>query len=286
MKLHITYDNPIPINAFVWTPAAHRQPPHVHESLEIGLCLSGKGIFFFGNKRYEAGPGDLFLVNGEEPHIAQADPADPSRYLFINFDAALLLQEEPCLLLPFSYRAAHFCNHIPGGSALARQLAPWMLAVAEEFQEKAPGYQAMAKSALIQLCGRLLRHYNDQLTDEERSGMVQSARHAQALAALVEQRYREPVSLKELAAVLGLSVPRVSRAFLEATGYHFSEYVSLLRVQSAKRDLAGTDKTVAEIAFDCGFQSLATFYRIFNEKVGMSPNAYRQSGGNFSESKK
>lgn len=116
MKLHIAYDHPIAINAFEWTPATYQQPPHVHASLEIGLCLTGKGRFFFGNKQYTANPGDLFLVNNEERHIAQSDPDDPSRYLFINFGPALLLAEEPGLLLPFSYRSNHFCNHIIGDS--------------------------------------------------------------------------------------------------------------------------------------------------------------------------
>ncbi|OPA73598.1 AraC family transcriptional regulator [Paenibacillus selenitireducens] len=279
MKLHITYDHPIPINAFEWTPATYRQSPHVHASLEIGLCLSGKGAFFFGNKRYAASPGDLFIVNNEERHIAQSDPDDPSRYLFINFDAAMLLAEEPGLLLPFSYRSTHFCNHIAGGSALAQELTPWILAIAEELQVKSAGYLAMAKSALIQLCGRLLRHYNGLLTEVERQTMVQSVRQIQSLAALVEQRYREPISLGELADELGLSVSRVSRAFLETTGYRFSDYVSLLRIQSAKQDLTGTDKAVAHIAFECGFQSLPTFYRVFKEIVGMSPIVYRQSIG-------
>ncbi|OIB03952.1 AraC family transcriptional regulator [Paenibacillus sp. LC231] len=286
MKLHIAYDHPIPINAFEWTPATYRQPPHMHASLEIGLCLTGKGYFFFGNKQYAANPGDLFLVNNEERHIAQSAPDDPSRYLFVNFDPALLLAEEPGLLLPFSYRSTHFCNHIMGGSPLAKQLTPWVLAIAEELREKSPGYLAMAKSALIQLCGRLLRHYGGLLTDKERHHMVHSVRQAQSLAALVEHRYHEPVSLGELADELGLSISRVSRAFLETTGYRFSEYVSLLRVQAAKRELAGTDKAVADIAFECGFQSLPTFYRVFKETVGLSPVRYRQSIGVTKMSKK
>jgi AraC-like DNA-binding protein len=126
------------------------------------------------------------------------------------------------------------------GSPLATQLTPWMLAIAEELREKSPGYLVMAKSALIQLCSRLLRHYNGLLTEDERHHMVHSVRQAQSLAALVEHRYHEPVSLGEL---------------------------------------AGTDKTVADIAFECGFQSLPTFYRVFKETVGLSPIRYRQSIG-------
>lgn len=279
MKLHITYDHSIPINAFEWTPATNRQSPHMHSSLEVGLCLSGKGCFFFGSKRYTASPGDLFIVNNEEHHIAQSDPDDPSRYLFINFDPALLLAEEPGLLLPFSYRSTHFRNHIAGSSPLAKELTPWIHIVAQELREKSPGYLAMAKSALIQLCGRLLRHYNELLSDDERQVMVQTVRQAQSLATLVDRRFHEPLSLVGLADELGISASRLSRAFLETTGYRFSDYVSLLRVQAAKRELTGTDKAVTNIAFECGFQSLPTFYRVFKDITGVSPVTYRQSMG-------
>ncbi|MCU6707384.1 AraC family transcriptional regulator [Paenibacillus sp. J5C_2022] len=279
MKLHITYDHPIPINAFQWTPATYPQPPHVHTSLEIGLCLSGKGWFSFGNKRYAADIGDLFLVNNEERHIAMSDTNDPSRYLFLNFDASLLLAEDPALLLPFSYRSTRFCNHIPGGSTLAEQLAPWMHAVARELNEQKPGYLAMAKSGLVQLCGHLLRHYSELLSEDMRQSIVQTARHVQLLTDAVEHRFREPITLQQLADELGLSISRISRAFLETTGYRFSDYLSLLRVQAAKRELAGTDKTIAHIAFECGFQSLPTFYRVFKTYAGMSPAAYRLSLG-------
>lgn len=279
MKLHITYDHPIPINAFEWTPTTNRQSPHMHSSLEVGLCLSGKGYFFFGGKRYTACPGDLFIVNNEERHIAQSDPDDPSRYLFINFDPALLLAEEPGLLLPFSYRSTHFRNHISGSSPLAGELAPWILAIAQELREKSPGYLAMAKSALIQLCGRLLRHYSELCSDDEQQTIVQTVRQAQSLANLVERRFREPLSLAGLADELGVSASRISRAFLETTGYRFPDYVSLMRVQAAKRELTGSDKAVADIAFECGFQSLPTFYRVFKDIVGVSPVIYRQSMG-------
>ena len=283
MKLHITYDHPIPINAFEWTPSFDRQSPHMHSSLEVGLCLSGKGRFFFGSKSYAACPGDLFIVNNEERHVAQSDPHDPSRYLFINFDPALLLAEDPGLLLPFSYRSTRFRNHIAGGSPLAQELTPWIHAIAQELRDKSPGYLAMAKSALVQLCGRMLRHYSDLLNDDERQTMVQAVRQAHSLAALVERRFREPLSLAELADELGASVSRISRAFVETTGYRFSDYVSLLRVQAAKQELLGTDKAVADIAFECGFQSLPTFYRVFKDTVGVSPVAYRQSMGSVQQ---
>lgn len=51
MKLNITYDHDIAINAFRWTPSNAEQPLHYHTSLEIGYCISGKGELYFGAKK-------------------------------------------------------------------------------------------------------------------------------------------------------------------------------------------------------------------------------------------
>ena len=279
MKLTITYEHDVPINAFQWTPKTHRQPLHAHPSLEMGLCLSGTGTFYFGRKQYQVRQGDLFLVNNEELHIAQSDPGDPSRYLFLNFDSSLLMAEDPALLLPFSYRSANFDNLIPADSPLAAAAAPWMLTVERELTGGEPGYKAMAKSALIQLCGLLLRHYHGGLSASRQHSMTQSANQTKALAQLVEQRYRDPIGLRDIADELGISLSRASRVFRETTGRRFADYVAMLRVQEAMRLLAGSDRQVAHIGFECGFQSLATFYRVFKESTGISPVHYRQTLG-------
>ncbi|MBP3965545.1 helix-turn-helix transcriptional regulator [Paenibacillus lignilyticus] len=279
MKLTITYEHEIPINAFYWTPKAYRQPLHAHTSLEMGLCLSGTGTFYFGNKQYHVREGDFFLVNNEELHIAQSDPLHPSHYLFLNFDSDLLMREDPSLLLPFSYHSEHFSNLIAADTALAAAIAPWMITIERELRERKPGYIALAKSALIQLCGLLLRHYHSGLSASRQRMMVQSVNQTKALASLVEQRYRESISLRDIAQELGISVSRASRVFHETTGRRFADYVAMLRVQEAKRLLAGTDEQVAHIGFECGFQSLATFYRVFKESTGISPVHYRQTLG-------
>src|SRR5690606_38617518 len=103
-------------------------------------------------------------------------PDHPSRYLFLNFDPDLLLAEDPGLLLPFSYRSPQFRNLIAADSDIAASIRPWMHAIADELRSKQPGYLAMAKSGLIQLCGLLLRHYHAQSTEAEQLAMIQSVR--------------------------------------------------------------------------------------------------------------
>src|SRR5690606_32689474 len=109
--------------------------------------------------------------------------------------------------------------------------------------------------------------------------MVQSMQQARMVAAWVERPYREPTGLGAIADELNISASRASRVFQETTGKTFTDYVNLLPVKATKQLLAGSGKSVADIGFESGFQSLATFYRVFKDIAGVSPAAYRKHGG-------
>jgi transcriptional regulator GlxA family with amidase domain len=51
--------------------------------------------------------------------------------------------------------------------------------------------------------------------------------------------------------------------------------VRALRVDEARRQLETTERGIDEIAFACGFDSIATFYRTFQAAHGMSPGEFR-----------
>lgn len=275
MKLHITYEHPIAINAFRWTPNHMLKPLHYHSSLEIGLCTGGSGFFYFGDKAYSVQQGDIFIVNNLEPHIAKSDADDPSTYIFINFDPGLLLQEEETLLLPFAYQSSHFDNRIPAESPLAARLRPYIEAIWEELSGKRPGYHSMAKSALLHLCVQLLRHYADGLPQREWTRMKESYLRIRPALAVIDERFREPIELSDVAAALKLSPSRVSRLLQQELGRNFKDYLVQLRINEAKRLLISTALSAADVCFESGFQSVPSFNRLFKQHLRMTPMEYR-----------
>lgn len=94
--------------------------------------------------------------------------------------------------------------------------------------------------------------------------------------AIVEERFREPdLRLSDAAAFAGMSVAHFSHVFHKETGVPFTSYVQSRRIDEAKRLLAETDKTITEICFECGFNSLTHFNRVFRRGEGCSPRQYR-----------
>jgi len=93
----------------------------------------------------------------------------------------------------------------------------------------------------------------------------------------LQQNYPEAVSLKQVAARIGVSEERLSRLFHRSLGVTFSEYLNRLRLDQCRKLLEQTDLSITEIAFASGFQSISQFNRRFRSAEGMTPRAYRNS---------
>src|SRR5690554_3591786 len=107
MKSEIIFEQE-PFYIFQWSPEVYVDTFHWHNALEIGYCLKGKGTFFFGEKVYEVSPGDVFVVNNLERHIAQSDSQQPCTFLFLYLEPGWIELENPELLIPFVYPPASF----------------------------------------------------------------------------------------------------------------------------------------------------------------------------------
>lgn len=91
------------------------------------------------------------------------------------------------------------------------------------------------------------------------------------------KNYMDELRLPELANMAGMSPSAFSRFFKLHTGRNISEYIIDLRLGYAARMLVDTAKSISEIGFDCGFNNLSNFNRIFKKKKGCSPSEFREN---------
>lgn len=97
----------------------------------------------------------------------------------------------------------------------------------------------------------------------------------------IEAHFQEQLKLSDVAHAVFLSPNHFSSLFAKVNGRSFSEYLSEVRIKRAMELLAETDRSVLEIAFDCGFNSFSAFSRNFKLHCGCSPTYYRGSISNF-----
>jgi AraC-like DNA-binding protein len=104
---------------------------------------------------------------------------------------------------------------------------------------------------------------------------VPPARHLQRAKDVADARYFEPLGVDAMAKVAGLSRAHFSREFRRAFGESPHAYLLTRRLERAAALLRTTDRSVAEICFSVGLQSVGSFTTSFTRTFGFSPTAYR-----------
>lgn len=96
----------------------------------------------------------------------------------------------------------------------------------------------------------------------------------------MEENFREKISIEELSSRFSIGRRNFDRRFIKATGNTPIEYIQRVKVESAKKALEISRKTVSEIMYDVGYSDQKAFREIFRKFTGMSPVEYK---GRFSK---
>jgi AraC-like DNA-binding protein len=91
----------------------------------------------------------------------------------------------------------------------------------------------------------------------------------------IRDRYPEPISVERLAALCNVSKHYFCHVFKTVTQKSSMEYLREYRIKIADVMLSNTEKSVSEIAENCGFESVAYFCRAYKRHFGVSPGKRR-----------
>jgi AraC-like DNA-binding protein len=163
---------------------------------------------------------------------------------------------------------------VAAGHPLAPLLAASFAALARQAEGDDANAQDVRELALLILLarGRITRG-----TPEARAAVRSGYRHA-AMNMIRTSFHRADLTPATLASALGISVRQVHLLF-EPTGTTFARMLNVTRMNEAHRLLvASPSRAVADIAFACGFDSLATFYRLFRLAYDTTPTDARRVG--------
>ena len=101
------------------------------------------------------------------------------------------------------------------------------------------------------------------------------ARHLLRAKDLADARFFEPLDVDDMARAAGLSRAHFSREFRRAFGESPHAYLLTRRLERAASLLRMTDRSVADVCFSVGLQSVGSFTTSFTRTFGLSPNVYR-----------
>jgi AraC-like DNA-binding protein/uncharacterized RmlC-like cupin family protein len=92
----------------------------------------------------------------------------------------------------------------------------------------------------------------------------------------VREHFTETIQLDDIASEVNMTVPSFCRYFKKVTGKTFTEFVNEFRIVHACKLLSEEQFTIAEICYESGFNNFSHFNRLFKQKTGKNPNAYRR----------
>ncbi len=107
------------------------------------------------------------------------------------------------------------------------------------------------------------------------SPVTADSRRVRRIEEYINQNYNREIRLNDLAALVEMAPTAFSRFFKQRTGRNVTDYILDMRIGHAARNLVNTSMTISEICYDCGFNNLSNFNRIFKNRKGCSPKDFR-----------
>lgn len=249
-----------------------------YHSDEHSICLSlaprpVRLLQIKGGKTHRGlyGKGDISITPAKTPFFARWDGDD--RYLQIRI-------------------ASHFIQNV-AREAIATN--PDRLELRLEFRTRDPQIEAIGMMLLAELKQENLggRLYIESLANVLAVHLLRqysvvkppisiykgglSERQLMQVLEYINEHLDRDIKLADLAAFLGMSQFHFSHLFKQSIGMAPYQYLLQQRIERAKQLLKQTDRSIMEIALECGFNSHSHLSKQFRQLTGMTPRAYRAS---------
>ncbi|MEG1296226.1 MAG: AraC family transcriptional regulator [Niameybacter sp.] len=91
----------------------------------------------------------------------------------------------------------------------------------------------------------------------------------------VNHYYMHDISIRDVAAELGLNANYISQLFKKETGYTYTKYLTRLRMEKAKQLLLETSLSISDICEQVGYNDYFYFLKTFKKYTGLSPSNYK-----------
>lgn len=250
---------------------------HHKEDIELFYLVSGKRKFWVNDILYEVEKGSLLLFDFDEAHRACDAKVDFYEkiviYISKDFIDKLNTKTEDFDL----YNLLEFQNKVIRLSKQEQLVYEGLIFnFIDECKNKDIGFYTRLTSILLELMVmmyRRLNKVNTKIVNEEISGIN---RIKYIISFIKENGIKENLTLEKVAHTFGISKFYLCRAFKAETGVNFVKYISLARINEAKRLLSETEMSMLKISEQVGYNSLSNFEKTFKKITGITPLRYRK----------
>ena len=253
---------------------------HFHLAPELFLQVDGWTRFDFPHASITLNEGEALLVPPKLLHLEHIGPSAsgrPFRNIVINAEdnrlrCSLAHEVEPGIPGTYHLESA-FHPHV-------RRIGNW-LSDASALPNRSPVTandplaMRQARSLVIAATAGVLQSL-DELSDS-RQLPAEPALVSRVHLLVQNELGDRMLSVRRLAAALDCTADYLSNLFSTSTGEHLSAFINRQRIERAAHLLRDSDLSSKEIAWACGYATHSYFIRVFRERVGVTPKAWRES---------
>lgn len=236
---------------------------HYHNVFEIYFLEEGQCSYFIDDKCYDVLPGDLILIPEGTIHKTMYTDGFHSRKLITcssHYIPSTIYSQLPSML--YLYR----------NKETVEQIKTILNSIDEEFTSPDQYSEEIITGYVSLLFFVIARNKNNR--EDIQSGSV----YATQTVNYIKNNFSSDIKLSEIARLISISPEHLSRVFKKETGFGFSEYLTMVRLQKAEKLLKmEKNKSVAKIAYECGFNDSNYFSEKFKRFYGIPPKKYQKS---------
>lgn len=258
---------------------------HAHEFTEISYVGEGSGFHYIGEERMPVSRGELFILPLGTSHVFRprspgGDPLVVYNFIFMPARVAEALQGFPGLAqMPATLRLLD----LEPGPAVWRRIADssgvfhtFFTNAYQEFRQRRTGFIPRMHGLFLILLTEIERHLEQEQAAAARPAVLKATGPVGEAVALIRSGYASAITAGDAARAFKLSERHFHRLFAQETGVTFNRYLQNVRIERGCELLRSTRMTLPEIAEAVGYQDKGYFVKLFKQKMGRTPRAYRK----------
>jgi AraC-like DNA-binding protein len=248
---------------------------HMHDLLEINVLLENRAEFRLLDRQYIGDSGDVFIFRPYDPHYNLVkDPGKPITWIMVLFSPSIvrLIPYGYRLLYPFYTGTVH--PHILRSTAYALEIHAAAKKAVEEQEMRLPAWESRQFMHFIDILSTIYRYAMDHVANntdlDVDTGVISAVEY-------ILRHITEEIDVNNLIHLYGKGKTHFYTTFKNTVGVTPNQFIHRLRMQIAIYLLSATVNKITDIAYECGYNSIHYFNKLFKQYQGISPREYRKS---------
>jgi AraC-like DNA-binding protein len=153
-----------------------------------------------------------------------------------------------------------------------------MRSIAREMGRKEKSYELLVRGEAMSLCALIERELGGPSPGGGRKASEEAFPALERMQLAIDYIYERsayPITLADAAKAASLSPSYFSRVFARTAGMSFRAFLNGIRIERAEALMRDSEARIADIALECGFESVRTFNRSFRALRGERPRELR-----------